>query len=641
MIRISWLKFCSFLIFLSISTSGYSQDLKSLQQKYEGAREVVLREEEEVFVRMNKKTPQVTSTFTSETMITSGINSSNDTEVIFYSDLVDLISYEGFTLNTEKGKKVKSEILKTFKTKYNSSSVFDSDTKLLNLQYGYLKEGSIRYLKYNLSYRDFNLLHRFNVATFQQVEQKKLTITADKGIEIGYLISNAAGFDIQFTKSEIKGKTIYQWVYNAPKALINEGNMLPRAHILPHINYYIKSYTLKDATIPVLGTVSDLFAYYKKFTKDLNLQDDPELKKFTLSLVAPYTEPMDKLKAIFNYVQDHIKYVAFESGYEGFIPRQAGLVFQRKFADCKDMSSLITAMAKIAGVPNVHLAWIGTTDLPYTYEELPTPGVDNHMIAVCTNPNQTLFLDATNSYTKFGAPSDFIQGKEALVDLGTSYQLIKVPKNTHIDNLNQERSFLKIQDNKLIGNCELELHNLSRVEVVGYLFNTKQDKKNQVVRNILEKGNDTFLCNNIRLENLEEKELPFVIKADFTIDNHITALESQLYINLLLNRYIEDIIIPKDRTYAYALDFPVRYSNTITLDIPSTHKLDFIPDSESLTSDLLAYDIKYQVVNNQVIMNFVLDVRVDKILPNQFEEWNTNIKKLRNKYLENISLTKK
>src|SRR5690606_41037728 len=96
----------------------------------------------------------------------------------------------------------------------------------------------------------------------------------------------------------------------------------------------------------------------------------------------------------------------------GFIPREADKVFERKFGDCKDMTSIITEMAKYVNVPNVNFTWIGTRELPYTYQQLPTPAVDNHMIATYIKDGKKIYLDATDANVPFGMPSGFIQGKE-------------------------------------------------------------------------------------------------------------------------------------------------------------------------------------------------------------------------------------
>src|SRR5690606_28188930 len=134
--------------------------------------------------------------------------------------------------------------------------------------------------------------------------------------------------------------------------------------------------------------------------------------------------------------------------------RQAKLVYERKFGDCKDMSSIITEMAKYANIPNVNLTWIGSRSIPYTYHEVPTPAVDDHMIATYEDAKGNIyFLDATDSYTKFGLPSGFIQGKEAMIQNGESYKLVKVPVVNFGENASQMLVDLQLENTLLKGSA--------------------------------------------------------------------------------------------------------------------------------------------------------------------------------------------
>ncbi|RZK99397.1 MAG: hypothetical protein EOO89_31150, partial [Pedobacter sp.] len=114
------------------------------------------------------------------------------------------------------------------------------------------------------------------------------------------------------------------------------------------------------------------------------------LKSIVDSIITGVTTTKEKTKRIYNWVQDHVKYVAFEDGYGGFIPRDANLVCDRRFGDCKDMANLLVKMLNMAGV-SAHHTWIGTRDIPYSYNQIPTTNVDNHMIAVF-NDNGNVYL---------------------------------------------------------------------------------------------------------------------------------------------------------------------------------------------------------------------------------------------------------
>lgn len=120
-------------------------------------------------------------------------------------------------------------------------------------------------------------------------------------------------------------------------------------------------------------------------------------------------------------------YVAFEDKLGGFIPREAADICKRKFGDCKDMTSIQVALYRKAGI-DAYFTWIGTRHKPYTYEEVPLPITDNHMICTIKLDGKWVFLDGTDPLIPFGIPPQGIQGKEALVGIdANNYKIITVP----------------------------------------------------------------------------------------------------------------------------------------------------------------------------------------------------------------------
>ena len=93
------------------------------------------------------------------------------------------------------------------------------------------------------------------------------------------------------------------------------------------------------------------------------------LLQFTLNLIENTIDKDDKARLIFNWVQDNIKYVAFEDGMGGFIPRPAASVCHKRYGDCKDMASIITDMLRYAGIKG-NITWVGSDELPYDYTEI-------------------------------------------------------------------------------------------------------------------------------------------------------------------------------------------------------------------------------------------------------------------------------
>ena len=196
-----------------------------------------------------------------------------------------------------------------------------------------------------------------------------------------------------------------------------------------HTKVWIASYKDNDGKEQrYLTDLNDLHTWYSRLVRSANTSISPEMKVLTDSLVNGLKTDEERLKAVYYWVQDHVKYVAFEEGYMGLIPHNPSDVFKKRYGDCKDKSLLLKTMLHIAGL-EAHLTWIGTRALPYRFSELPCSGSADHMILTWYNAaGKPLFLDATNTFLSWKLPSIAIQEKEAMVDTDSlRYTIEKVP----------------------------------------------------------------------------------------------------------------------------------------------------------------------------------------------------------------------
>lgn len=626
--------------FLCIAAFANAQDLAFYQDKFKSFNEVSLLETEDVYITLQKGNVNVSVKSYEEFLIIDDKLRNVNVESIFYSEFVKLQNFEAYTLNKVNNKDKKIGHGNVLDKLLEQNNIFHSDTRMKYITYRDLEIGSKKVLSYSLKLEDPYLLHRFNFANYQPAVKKRFRLVVDQGIDMGYLLSNTKNLPIQFNNYTEKGKNILEWVVQDLPLYYFEDNMQPQNFVLPHINYYIKSYIVNGKKVNMLNSIDGLYSYYTNFIKDLNKEEDITLKTFTLDLVKDEKTEKDKVKKIYQWVQDEIKYVAFESGYDGFIPREASLIFERRFADCKDMSSLITTMCKYAGINNVYLTWIGTDSLPYTYNELPSPATDNHMIATYITQKDTIFLDGTDSYVKFGLPSSFTRGKEALIDFNGKYIIHKVPKLSFKENYTSEHIKINLENGVIKGSSKVVLTNYLRSDFVGRLKNIKQKEKQDLFKGLYEKGNNTFQLLNLKDYNLDDKQADYSFDYDFTIANHAIAIDKELYINLLLNETLENLKIDERRKNNFTLRTETTIENFIEFEIPKGYKVDFVPENSKNENEFASYSINYKVTKTHINLHFKVEIKQEVIPKNKFDVWNTLISDLKNRYLESVKLIK-
>ena len=644
MIQINWQKFFKYKISLVIFLSSLlinAQNLKELQQKYPNESEIELEVTETYFITLNKKNEiEVKSNSIEDYLLLKSSSAGvSINESLVFSQMVSITDYEAFTITNEEEKFKKIPVKLVVDKPFNSNSVFDSDTKLKIFTFSNLTQGARKVLKHNLAFKDPMLLHRFNFNSGIPSLSRKIIINVDKSIEIGYKIFNDKNHLVKLKTAENKKNTIYTFEINDAPIFRKEPHAAGRSYEIPHLHFWISSYTIKGEKIPVFGKVEGLYKYYSDFIKDVNKTEDPALKKFTLELVKDAKTNDEKMQKIFQFAQDQIKYVAFESGYEGFIPRNASLVYERKFGDCKDMSSIMTEMAKYADVPNVNLTWIGTRELPYSYEELPTPAVDNHMIATYERNGEFIFLDATDSQVQFGLPSEFIQGKEALISKGDSFKIVKVPTLTAEQNKYEDTYGYVLNGNKIKGIGKLKTYGLTR----SYYLNVMSDiskNRNKYIDGILERGNDKLNIISFEEKNIQDKSLPYEIDYVFENDNYVVQAGDETYLNMFLHKPFIDLIFDEDRKTTADLDRLQKFEFDTTFTIPENAKVTYVPENINFENDFIKYNINFVKKDNIINLNYSIENKKTFINPTEVKAWNESLKKLKSTLNETIVIKK-
>ncbi|HSD15119.1 MAG TPA: transglutaminase domain-containing protein [Flavobacterium sp.] len=618
---------------------AYSQNtIKEYKVKYPDYNELILNDIQSYKISIEDDKLKIFQDNLSETMILSDIGIHNNKESFTHSDLVKLVDYEAYSVVNDKGKEKKIKVTQTNEKFHDDGSVFHSAIKEKQVIFPNLETGAKKVLNYTTEFVDPHLLHKFVFGSGLPIENSSLEITTDKNITIGYKIFNDPENKIEFTKTEKKGKIHYKWTLKDIKPLKSEEFAPGFLYFVPHIDVYIKDYTVDGKKIDVLDDVAKLYAYYRGFVGNLNKTEDPALKALVEKITADKTTESEKVKSIYYWVKDNIKYVAFEQGYEGFIPREAKLVYERKFGDCKDMASIITAMSRLANINNVYITWIGTREIPYSYSELATPAVDDHMIATYKRGNEYIFLDGTDKETEFGSPSSFIQGKEALVDENGTFKVINVPVVASAKNEVRETLKLKIDNDVLSGNGTLSFYGYNKGHYLMQIGDATGKTRFEMIKSLVLKGNNKFNLKEYTEANITDKDKPYEVNYNFELENYVLKADDEIYVNLNLDKAFESLILEEDRKYKIELDFLTYNNANYELEIPKGYTVSYLPKNTAFNNDLMDVEITYEQKENKIILN--TKIKIKKILfeKNEKDLWNQSIKNLKKAYNESIIL---
>jgi hypothetical protein len=548
----------------------------------------------------------------------------------------DVTDIEAFSVSPRK----KKEKVKNIMTEdVEIEDIFYHDMKFKYYFFPSLEEGSETYTSFRKEFRQPHFLDAFYFRDGLDVKNAKLELKVSKNVEIGYVLQGADIDKIQFTTTPDGEFTKYTWQMLDSKPDESFSDAPSRSYYSPHLIFYIKNYKTEKGTQDVVGSIENLYKFYYQTVKDINKKDQTALQHFTLDLIKNINSDFEKTRAIFNYVQSKVNYVAFEDGMGGFIPREAADVFNKKYGDCKDMANLLNEMLKYAGVES-YTACIGTRHNNYTYEKVPTPIVDNHMIAVAKINGEYIFLDATGQFTLFPGFTAFIQGKQALLKVDEkNYKIVQVPIIAADENNTNGKMAIAFDGGKLTGTADFRLTGYTKSQFNGYYKSTID--KTDMLKNYLARFINSINTSNIQIAHDDLTQDALEIKYDFSLDKWVkTAGEQLIFKPVLFFPFSDSRIDTEKRKVPLEFQFNKSFDFEYEIAVPEGYKVEFIPGNFNLKTDLIEADMQYTAGGNKIIVRQKIATNVLLLEKAQFDAWNAAIKSITKQYNQNIIFTK-
>lgn len=518
--------------------------------------------------------------------------------------------------------------------------IFYDDAQATSFDFAGIAVGSTRHIEYELLHNDLHLMMPFYFERYFPVIKGELRIVFPSTLKIKYLVKGLNPERVQFSESRKKDKTTYTFIVNN----LAGGQYYPDApdnsYYAAHLVFYIDKIEQKGKWENFLSTPDDLYRYNYNYIKDINKSPGKELQYLTDSLISGAGSDLEKTKRIYRWVQSNVKYVAFEDGLGGFIPRDANLVYNRRFGDCKDMASILTAMLNYAKVP-AYFTWIGTRHLPYKYIETPLPIVDNHMICTANVDGKFIFLDGTDNGCVFGMPAQAIQGKEALVSINNKdYKILPVEIIPKEKNQYTDTTLLSFGDKGLKGKVKIHLTGYYSSNMASILSYRNNKEREDYLKNRFARGSNKVLFSNWNIEQSTERDETW-ITADIELPDYAKKLSDEWLLNLNLFKLYdhEEIDYPKRKT-PIENDFLNTVTYTTLVKFPEGFKVSYQPKSQNYKNEVWGFEMQYSTGKDNIGLTQKFDTNQLMLYPPHFEQWNKVLENLFPHYKQSVIITK-
>lgn len=337
-----------------------------------------------------------------------------------------------------------------------------------------------------------------------------------------------------------------------------------------------------------------------------------ERQQFFASLTKDAANEKEKIKRIYNYMQQNFRYVSIQLGIGGLKPFSADFTDKKKYGDCKALSNYMKAALKTIGIKS-HVAIINAE---YNQEpvdaDFPANSF-NHVILCVPGQKDSIWLECTSSTAEFGELGTFTENRNALLITDDGGVLVPTPKSNFATNILSSRTTVTM---------ESDLSGLTET-----IFNAKGSYK-ELMADILKETKDNQKEALVSFFGFKHPD-DFVLVKEESTDMHKTRLKMSISKVPEFNAGEKLFISP--RTYKMwsstlpkaenrKLDFYFRYPfekiDTTILKLPAGAKPDVLPKENKLSCNYGTYHSRfwYNEAENSVYSATTLILKQHKVL---------------------------
>jgi Transglutaminase-like superfamily. len=368
----------------------------------------------------------------------------------------------------------------------------------------------------------------------------------------------------------------------------------------------------------------DTWANLGNFILQLNKGRDQlpdNVKKEVHALVDNVSSIDEKIKLLYNYMQQNTHYILIIMGMGGWQPFDAGYVAKNKYGDCKALSNYMISLLKEVGINAKYVLINAEQKNIGNHLTFPSPYF-NHAIACVPQGKDTTWLECTSQTISTGYLGDFTCDRDALLIDDDGGHVVHTPIYSSKDNLESRTVNATIDEEgnlqaniftKHTGMQEDDVHDL-----INYYSKEEQKKKLNKALNLPTYKIDSFYFSE------HKSKIPSIDEyLNITSPNYATVSGKRLFIQPNVFNKVSKLSNDRDRKFDVFIKYSYLDIDSINIAIPAGYKVEAMPKDESVNNKFGKYSIQCHVENNIIHL-----VRVHEQIANRLpaSEYNDLVK---------------
>ena len=453
------------------------------------------------------------------------------------------------------------------------------------------------------------------------------------GRELHYSLQLPSGWEYKaswINSAEIKptpgGNNHWEWVMNDVKGIRKEAEMPPIEGVAGQM--IVSFFPPGGASRNGFTGWLEMGNWYSNLTNGRR-DASPEITQQVAALTASARTPLDKMKALAQFVQNDIRYVAIELGIGGWQPHAASEVFVHRYGDCKDKATLLSSMLSQVGIESFYV--VINSERGYVTPEVPANvGGFNHVVLAIKLPANVsdlslvatiqhprlgtlLYFDPTNELTPFGEIGGYLQANYGLLVTSEGGELVELPRQPSAMNSIHRSGKLTLDP---LGTLKGEISETrvgDRAWAERWRLRTVTKSADQIkpIEDLLAGSLSLFNITQASVTNLNRTDQPFGFHYAFEARGYAKNAGGLLLVRpRVLGVKTSGLLETKEpRTFPIEFEGPSRDTDTFEIVIPAGYVVDDIPPSVDADYSFASYHAKTEVNGNLIHYSRTLEVK--------------------------------
>jgi uncharacterized protein DUF3857/transglutaminase superfamily protein len=461
--------------------------------------------------------------------------------------------------------------------------------------------------------------------------------------EAHYTLQLPAGWEykamwVNFSKTEpsAAGSNQWQWVVKDVEGIRPEYDMPPRESVAGQ---------MVVSLIPAGGSQNKGFENWTDMGKwedgleQGRREASAEIKQKVAELTAGKSGQLEKMRALAQFVQRDIRYVAIQLGIGGWQPHPAPEIFAHKYGDCKDKATILSTMLKEIGVTSYYVS-VNTergTVTPATpatrwfnHEilaiRLPDGMEDASLVAVLAHPKlgRLLIFDPTDDMTPLGQLRGALQANYALLVTPAGGELVELPKLPGQLNGVQRTAKLTLNPTgTLSGDVrEVRVGDRAAAQRAALRSVTQDADRIKPVESLLANSLTTYSLTKVSVSNLNQMDQPFIFDYSLVAQNYAKTAGNLLLVRprVIGNKSSGLLETKEPRKYPVEFVGPSRDTDTFEITLPQGYEVDDLPPPIHADYSFATYESKTETSGNVLRYTRTFEVKETSVPLSKVED---------------------